>query len=61
MKIPDKPKSSKGQVDMLWDAVFNHIPTALRAMEKWNNVRFGFLMGFMALIVALLGISIIGS
>ena len=57
--IPEKPETTRAQVNMLWDGLFNHLPTTLRAMEKWNNIRFGFIMTFMALIIALLGITIL--
>lgn len=48
-KMPEKPETMKAQVDMLWDAVFNHIPTKL----NWQNIKLNFIMTFIALILAL--------
>jgi len=54
-KMPDKPESMKGQIDMLWDAVYNHIPTRL----KWQDVKLNFILGFLGLILTLLAVIIL--
>lgn len=52
--IPEKPKTQKEQISMLWDAVYNHLPTRL----GWIDIKIGFIMGFLGLILALLGVLI---
>ena len=54
-KMPDKPQTMKEQVDMLWDAVYNHIPSKLR----WQNVKLNFILTFMALVLALQAVLIL--
>lgn len=54
-KIPEKPKSQKEQVSMLWDAVYNHMFSKLAAHDKM----MGFTLAFLALILAFLGILIL--
>lgn len=53
-KMPDKPKTQKAQIDMLWDACFNHIPSKL----KWMNLKINMVLTFGAFALALLGIVI---
>lgn len=49
---PSKPQEQKDQISMLWDAVYNHIPARL----KWQDVKLNFILGFMALILVVLGV-----
>ena len=54
-KVPPKPKTQKEQTSMLWDAVYNHIPSILRQQDrrlKWQDVKLTFVLIFMALILA---------
>ena len=53
---PEKPTRQRDQIDMLWDGVFNHLPTKI----KWIDVKVNFLMAFVALILALMGIMVYG-
>jgi len=55
-KLPTKPKTQKGQIDMLWEACFNHLPTRL----KWVDTKVSFILGFTALILGLLGVLVYG-
>ena len=50
----ERPKTAKAQIDMLWDAAFNHIPSKLR----WLDIKLDFILVFTALILGLLGIII---
>ena len=52
MKIPEKPKTTAGQIDMIWVAVFNAIPHRL----KWQDIKINFILAFVALILAGMGI-----
>ncbi len=49
-RTQEKPKSEESQISMLWDAVYNHIPTQI----KWLNVKLTFILTFVALILGLL-------
>lgn len=55
MKLPKKPKTTKGQVDMMWDAVFNLWPHRL----KWQDIKINFILAFVALILAGMGILLV--
>ena len=55
MMMPEKPEKQGEQISMLWDAVFNHIPTKL----KWVSVKLNFVLVFLALILAFQGIIIL--
>jgi len=52
MKIPEKPKTQKAQIDMIWDAVFNSIAHRL----KWQDLKITFILGFMVLVLAFMGL-----
>lgn len=52
LEIPEKPPEEKDQISMLWDAVWNHIPHQL----AFISTQFKFVFGFMALVLALLGV-----
>ncbi len=52
--MPKKPKTNTAKIDLVWDAVFNHLPTQLR----WVNLKMNFIIAFMALILGLLGLII---
>ena len=52
IKIPQKPKTQKGQMDTLWDIVCNHLLHEV----SMNKTISKFMMGFQALILALLAV-----
>jgi len=51
-QMPEKPKTTKGQVDALWDICSNHILGRLR----WQDVKLNFILGFMGLVMVVLGV-----
>ena len=53
--MPDKPEREDEQISMLWDAVYNHIPHRL----DFLNVKINFILAFIALVLALLGVIIL--
>jgi len=55
MKIPAKPKTTKAQIDMIWDALFNEIPHKF----KWQDVKINFILVFVALILTMIGILVV--
>ena len=55
MKIPEKPKTTKEQINMIWDALFNAIPHHLKSQD----IRINFILAFMALILAMIGILVV--
>lgn len=56
MKLPDKPKTQKAQINMIWDALFNEIPHRL----KWQDIKINFILVFVALILTGMGILLAG-
>lgn len=54
LETPDKPTKEKEQISMLWDAVWNHLPHQLNFMDTKIN----FILAFMALLMALVGVAI---
>ena len=53
-EMPKKPKSLEDQIDTLWDIVANHILSRLH----WQDIKLNFIMGLVALILALVSILI---
>ena len=53
-QLPEKPKTTKEQVSVLWDIVANHLITQVRM----NNMKLNFVLGFLGLIMGLIGITI---
>jgi hypothetical protein len=51
-RTPQKPKNQKEQISMLWDAVYNHLPSRL----NWQDKKLNFILIFMGLILAALAI-----
>ncbi len=47
-----KPKTTKAQVDTLWDIVCNHIMSRL----KWQDVKLNFILAFLAILMGLVTI-----
>ena len=54
-QMPAKPPTMKGQVDTMWDVLHNHVLTQLNFL----GIKVSFILGFLALILALLGILIV--
>jgi len=52
IRTPEKPKTTKGQIDMMWDALFNALPHRL----QWQDVKINFILTFVALILTGMGI-----
>ena len=53
--VPKKPTKQKEQIDMMWQAVYNHLPTKI----KWIDVKANFILALVALILALQGVLIV--
>lgn len=55
--MPEKPIGMEEQVDTMWDVLHNHVLTQLNFL----GLKVSFALGFLALILALLGVLIIKS
>lgn len=58
---PEKPERQKDQISMLWDAMYNHIPSILKEQNrrfKWQDIKINFILVFVGLILASLSIYI---
>jgi len=51
---PNKPKTHDEQMDMVWDALFNHIPTRL----AWVDLKVNFILAFIGIVLALVAVSL---
>jgi len=49
-EIPEKPQKQRDQIDALWEACFNHIPTQLNIL----GLKINFVLIFIGLILAFL-------
>ena len=56
LEMPEKPKTEKAKIDLIWDAVFNHLPHLIANIESFTSIRFKFVFAFMGLVLALLGV-----
>lgn len=59
--VPPKPHSQKQQISMLWDAVYNHLPTQLRQLydkQQWQDKKTTFVLVMLALVLAFLAVLI---
>jgi len=57
-KIPEKPENPDKQLSMIWDYVYNHLPSRLGEQDKriwWQDMKLNFMFVFVALILACLG------
>jgi len=57
-QIPEKPQNINQQVSMMWDYLFNHLPSRLKQQDRrlrWQDVKINFILLFVALILASLG------
>jgi len=53
-KGPEKPANQKDQISMLWDAVYNHIPSRL----KWQDIKINFILAFLMVVIVLAAITL---
>ena len=53
-RLPEKPKTMKEQIDQLWEACFNHIPSRL----KWMDTKIAFILAFIAIVMVLVSITL---
>ena len=51
---PGKPDKQRDQISMLWDAVYNHIPTQLH----WQNTKVNFVLAMLGLLIGLTALSL---
>lgn len=51
-KNTKKPKAQREQVDLIWDFVFNHLAHKI----KFIDLKIGFILAFIAIMLALLGV-----
>jgi len=49
-----KPKTQKEQVDLIWDFLFNHLVHKI----KFIDLKIGFILAFLTLMLALLSVLI---
>ena len=49
--VPKKPKGQKDQISMVWDALFNGVIHRV----NFQDIKINFILGFMVLILGLLG------
>ena len=53
---PKKPEDEKEQISMLWDQMFNHLPTWMRFVEmrfNFNWLLFGIVIALLACLIAM--------
>jgi len=53
--IPKKPKLQKDQIEQLWDAAFNHLPTRIR----WIDTKLNFVLVFLGILMALIALMLV--
>lgn len=59
--LPPKPPSEKEQISVMWDILANHLPHCLQDVYDrihWVDRKLNFILGFMGLVLALLGVLI---
>jgi len=54
-KTPEKPELLEDQIDQLWVAIYNHLPSKL----QWIDMKQNFILVFMTLVLGLLGVLIV--
>ena len=53
---PKKPEDEKEQISMLWDMMYNHLPTWMRFVEmrfNFNWLLFGIVIALLACLIAM--------
>ena len=54
-KNTNKPESQEEQISVIWDFLFNHLAHRV----KFIDLKIAFILGFLTLILALLGVLIV--
>ena len=57
-EIPPKPESPNEQVSMMWDFLYNHLPSRLNKQDYkilWQDRKINFILVFVAILVACFG------
>jgi len=56
--IPPKPEDSKEQTSMMWDFLYNHLPSRLNKQDYkilWQDRKINFILVLVAILVACFG------
>ena len=56
--VPPKPRDTNKQVSMMWDYLYNHLPSKLAEQDdhfRWQDRKLNFMFVFLALLLACLG------
>ena len=53
MKMPEKPKTRDEQISMIWDALFNHVFTALH----WQDIKITFILALIAILIGIIALA----
>ena len=53
MKMPEKPKTRDEQISMIWDALFNHVFTALH----WQDIKINFILTLIAILIGIIALA----
>lgn len=54
-EIPPKPESIEDQVSMMWDFMYNHLPSKLARQDRkimWQDIKLNFILVLVGLILA---------
>ena len=57
-EVPPKPRGVNKQISMVWDYLYNHLPSRLAEQDKrivWQDIKLNFILILVALILAYLG------
>jgi len=57
-KIPEKPKEPDQQTSMMWDFLYNHLPSRLNKQDYkilWQDRKINFILVLVAILVACFG------
>ena len=57
-EIPPKPENSNEQISMMWDFLYNHLPTRLNRQDYkilWQDRKINFILVLVAILVACFG------
>ena len=57
-EIPTKPEAPNDQISMIWDFVWNHLPSRLKKQDDkilWQDRKINFILVLVAILVACFG------
>jgi len=57
-EIPPKPESNNEQTSMMWDFLYNHLPSRLNKQDYkilWQDRKINFILILVAILVACFG------